>query len=204
MPTDTPPARLVLPGDTERAASLLARAFADDPVLCWIYAGSDDRLRAMTGFFELAVETAVARGHAIRSAGWEAAALWAPPGASGVFDAERGARFGPMLVAEIGVERASTLGELSELMAAHHYVGDHFYLPFIGVDPDHQGRGRGLEVMRPMIETADRNDLPVYLESSNPRNISFYERLGFEVQAQWAPTGGPIMTGMLHRPGTRA
>ena len=50
-----------------------------------------------------------------------------------------------------------------------------------------------------MLERADRERLPVYLESSNPRNLTFYYRYGFE---DWnerldMPEGGPSMQKML-------
>jgi hypothetical protein len=34
------------------------------------------------------------------------------------------------------------------------------------------------------LETADREGLPVWSWSSNPRNFTFYRRLGFEIGAE--------------------
>ena len=39
-----------------------------------------------------------------------------------------------------------------------------------------------------------------YLESSNPRNISLYERHGFEVMGEIQVGAGPLMTPMLRQP----
>jgi ribosomal protein S18 acetylase RimI-like enzyme len=45
----------------------------------------------------------------------------------------------------------------------------------------------------------DRDHVPAYLESSNPRNISFYERHGFEslgaIQVGSSPTVVPMLRG---------
>jgi GNAT superfamily N-acetyltransferase len=48
-----------------------------------------------------------------------------------------------------------------------------------GVEPLHQSRGLGATVLWPILQRCDRERLPAYLESTNPRNIPFYERLGF-------------------------
>jgi GNAT superfamily N-acetyltransferase len=48
----------------------------------------------------------------------------------------------------------------------------HWYLPLIGVDPAHQGKGHGDALMAYALQQCDRDHLPAYLESTNPRNIS--------------------------------
>jgi hypothetical protein len=45
----------------------------------------------------------------------------------------------------------------------------------------------------------DAEGLPAYLESSNPRNISFYERHGFEVVGRIQAGKTPVVTPMLRR-----
>ncbi|MEZ5225278.1 MAG: GNAT family N-acetyltransferase [Acidimicrobiales bacterium] len=101
------------------------------------------------------------------------------------------------MVGAIGPERAAATGQLSEILAEHHLTEAHFYLPFIGVAPEWQGRGYGKVVMQPVLDLCDHHRLPAYLESSNPRNIPFYERLaGFRVTAEFAADGGPPMAGM--------
>jgi hypothetical protein len=43
-----------------------------------------------------------------------------------------------------------------------------------------------------------QNRLPVYLETTNARNLAFYEKLGFEVSAHApVPKGGPPMWAMV-------
>jgi ribosomal protein S18 acetylase RimI-like enzyme len=56
----------------------------------------------------------------------------------------------------------------------------HMYLPAVGIAPEWQGRGFGAALLRPVLERCDRQRLPAYLESSNPRNLVLYERHGFE------------------------
>ncbi len=193
-------AHLVLPAEAAQAADVLARAFHDDPVLNWLLTGSEDIPAAIDAFFPIAIASALTRGHLYRSPGWEAVAYWSPPGASGMFDPEHAPLVGELVAREIGLERAAETSQLSEIMAEHHLQEAHFYLPFIGVAPEWQGRGHGNVVMQPVLDLCDRHRLPAYLESSNPRNIPFYERLGFVVTAEFAADGGPPMAGMRRNP----
>ncbi len=193
-------AHLVLPSDADRAARLLAQAFHDDPVLNWLFTGSSDVQAALEAFFPVAMTSALTRGHLYRSPGWEAVAYWSPPGAHGMFNPEHRTTVDELVVGEIGLERAAETSQLGEILAAHHIAEPHFYLPFIGVSPEAQGTGKGKLVMQPVLDLCDLHGLPAYLESSNPRNIPFYQRLGFEITAEFAADGGPPMAGMRRPP----
>jgi hypothetical protein len=75
-------------------------------------------------------------------------------------------------------------------MDAAHPTYPHWYLPWFGVDSVKQGKGTGGKLMeRCLVETADADHLPAYLETPNPRSISFYERHGFKATGS-APVGG--------------
>ena len=50
------------------------------------------------------------------------------------------------------------------------------------------------------VARSDKDGLPAYLESSNPKNISLYERHGFEVMGKIQVGAGPLVTPMLRRP----
>lgn len=43
-----------------------------------------------------------------------------------------------------------------------------------------QSKGVGSAVIRDMLDRCDTEGMPAYLESSNPRNVPFYARHGFE------------------------
>jgi ribosomal protein S18 acetylase RimI-like enzyme len=67
----------------------------------------------------------------------------------------------------------------------------------IGVDPTCQGMGYGSALLAYALEVCDRDHLPAYLESSNPRNIPLYERFGFEVQGEIQVATSPPIAPML-------
>ena len=76
----------------------------------------------------------------------------------------------------------------------------HWYLPLVGVEPNAQGRGLGGALMRHAVARCDQEDAVAYLESSNPRNISLYERHGFEVMGEIQVGLAPPVTPMLRQP----
>jgi ribosomal protein S18 acetylase RimI-like enzyme len=82
-------------------------------------------------------------------------------------------------------------------METYHPSEPCWYLPLIGVDPTCQGRGYGSALLRYALEQCDRDGMPAYLESSNPRNIPLYQRHGFEIigaiQAGTSPTVVPML-----------
>src|SRR5262249_15822698 len=60
----------------------------------------------------------------------------------------------------------------------------HWYGVVIGVDPWRQGKGIGGSLLRPVLTLADRNSVPCYLETCQPKNLGFYSTHGFQVVAE--------------------
>ena len=78
---------------------------------------------------------------------------------------------------------------------------DAWYLSIVAVAPAAQGQGLGRKLLEPMIAEADRVSATCYLETFSPRNLSFYERLGFAARARFAePTTGADYVVMVRYP----
>lgn len=58
---------------------------------------------------------------------------------------------------------------------------EHYYLMAVGVRNAHQGKGIGSKLLAPMLEKATNENQVCYLETSNPRNVPWYESMGFKV-----------------------
>jgi ribosomal protein S18 acetylase RimI-like enzyme len=86
---------------------------------------------------------------------------------------------------------------LLEQTAEHHPETPCWYLPFIGIDPQHQGRGLGSRLLAEGLARCDRDRLPAYLEASSARNRALYERHGFvgtgELRAGDSPPLWPML-----------
>jgi ribosomal protein S18 acetylase RimI-like enzyme len=87
-----------------------------------------------------------------------------------------------------------------EMMEQSHPQEPFWYLTVIGVDPNAQGRGLGGALMRHSVDRCDEEGALAYLESSNPRNVSLYERHGFEKIGEIQIGAAPVMTPMLRHP----
>lgn len=179
--------------ETPRLLETLTLAFAADPAVRWMYPDPGQYLRYFPALAEALGGSAVVRGTAFRSEGGHAVALWLPPGAAP--DEEK-----LIAVIEASVERRrrDEVFTLFQEMERHHPGGPHWYLPLIGVDPLVQGRGLGAALVRCGLRQCDEQGLPAYLESTNPRNITLYERHGFETVAE-ITVGGNVRVCSMRR-----
>ncbi|WP_121812688.1 GNAT family N-acetyltransferase [Mucilaginibacter kameinonensis] len=68
-----------------------------------------------------------------------------------------------------------------------------WYLSIAGIKPDHQGKGLGTSLLATTLNETDKNSIPTCLETFTPRNIRFYERIGYQITKEVAEplTGCP-------------
>jgi GNAT superfamily N-acetyltransferase len=181
--------------DRDRVAAAIALGFSTDPVCRWMY---PDSRQFMSGFptFVLAMGgRAFDHESAYCTADLSGAALWLPPGVTADEDA-----MGPHLERTVDPAKLEAVQATMEQMEHHHPSEPHWYLPLIGVDPARQRSGHGAALMRCALERVDRDGLPAYLESTNPRNIPLYQRHGFEVVATIQVGDVPPLFPMVRRP----
>ena len=87
-------------------------------------------------------------------------------------------------------------------MAEHHPSEPQWYVPLVAADPSWTGQGLGTLLMKHALRRCDEEGVAAYLESSNPRNISFYKRLGFQITGRIQSGSSPVLTPML-RPASK-
>jgi len=83
-----------------------------------------------------------------------------------------------------GPLRALRFARLGAYMRKHHVRGPHWYLWFLGVNPEHQGQGLGSQLLRSLNQRAAKDGVPCYLETDKPSSVRLYERHGYGVQKQ--------------------
>jgi ribosomal protein S18 acetylase RimI-like enzyme len=191
--------RLAGPDDAEEVGRVIADGFVADPVMTWVFAPPDQdlKLRAFFGF--LAAEAYVPMGATWVLPG--AAAVWTPPDAPPWPD-DRGQRFLALLGRVCTPDDLSRLSALDAAMAASHPEPPYWYLSTVAVATEAQGAGLGTALLRQSLGPVDAAGLPAYLESTNPRNVSLYERHGFRATGRIELPDGPSMTGMWREPST--
>ncbi len=175
-----PGIRLATPADRETVVGAITLAFSVDPLNRWMMPGPQQFLKYFPKMVEAFVEPSIEAGACFMTDNGEGAAVWFPPGVN-VDEARVGA------VMEAGVSQAldQEVGHLfSYLEESHPHDDDCWYLPLIGVDVAHQGRGFGAVLMKHVTDLLDEQGALGYLESSNPKNVSLYQRHGFEIISQ--------------------
>ena len=187
--------------DTGAATSVLASAFAEDPMFAWLIGARTDterRLPHMFGHF-LAAELAKEH-HAVDVVeGGGGVAIW-----HGVDDWKTPirelARMAPAALRTFGRRLPRALRTLSMVEKAHPEE-PHLYLAVLGVSPDRQGQGLGGALLTAMTERCDTEGLAAHLENSNPRNEALYARHGFVPQGPIdLPSGAPVLGAMWREP----
>jgi ribosomal protein S18 acetylase RimI-like enzyme len=61
-------------------------------------------------------------------------------------------------------------------------LGPHIHLMTLGVAQEYQGQGFGGKLLRALIEKAELEGKPLYLETQKEENVSLYEKYGFSVK----------------------
>jgi ribosomal protein S18 acetylase RimI-like enzyme len=61
-------------------------------------------------------------------------------------------------------------------------LGPYIHLLIMGVSHEFQGKGFGGKLLRAVIEKAETERKPIYLETQKEENINFYEKYGFSVK----------------------
>jgi GNAT superfamily N-acetyltransferase len=174
----------------------LAQAFQTDPALSWILPDAAHRARTLRSLFRTLVPADMRAGVALRASGDEAAALWRAPGQahSGTMEFLRTV---VPLVATFRTALPRGL-KVQSGIDAHRPQGRFWYLHYVGVRPQHQGKGHGGRIIRAQTAVADAQALPCWLETATAENVPLYERLGFVTQVEWdVPGGGPHFWGMM-------
>jgi GNAT superfamily N-acetyltransferase len=175
--------RHAVAADMQAVEDTLTDAFADDPMMNWIYPDPETRAQRRREFFAFTLGMARRFGHTYTAGNNQAAAVWTPPDIE-VFDDAAITAF-INLLAEQDPARAGEVAEgLLSITAHHPQDNPHFYLFLLGTSPSVQSKGFGSLLMQDMLDRCDRQGLGAYLESSNTKNVPFYERHGFKVTAE--------------------
>lgn len=182
--------------EREQIIQLITLGFVADPVGRWIWPDAHAYMENMPRFVAAFGGRAFEHGTADHAGTYQAAALWLPPGVEP--DVES---MGALLEASISSEIANDMQSVLEQMDRYHpHEQPCWYLPLIAADPAYMGRGLGSALMKHALRRCDESGQIAYLESSNPRNISLYERHGFEVIGKIQAGSSPVMHPMVRQP----
>ncbi len=171
-----PQVRQATASDRQSILNSITLAFSSDPVNRWYLPDADRFLTYFPSVVAAALDVSLDAGTCFVTDECEGAAIWLPPGTT--MDE---AAMESVLTEAPPPELAEPLMEFFGAIESYHpHDEDCWYLPIIGVDPGHRGKGLGGVLMKHATSVIDEQGALGYLESSNQANISLYERHGFE------------------------
>ena len=195
-----PGVALLFPHQHREAATVLGRAFVDDPLICAIVGGvidSGERALRMGRLFGVILAEQRHSGQPVLGVLHEgrvgAAAIieQAERPSSSAATVLHGLTLIPELIRAAGyggvVRAISTLDTLVRNRPAE----PHIYLNVLGVEPDLQRRHFGVALLDYLrAQAAMRSNLAgVYLETATEANVAYYTRFGYRVIGEIRPLG---------------
>jgi ribosomal protein S18 acetylase RimI-like enzyme len=185
-------ARAATAADADAAAATLARAFHDDPLICFLLPDVASRPQKMPRLFKLLFKLGLPHGCCDVTSGYEAVALWRPPGKWEIPFYQYILNAGEFL-GVFGFAGARQVTATMDIVEKRHPHAPHYYLQALGTDTAKQGKGYGGVVIRRHLAVADAARMPCYLESSKDTNIPIYKSFGFEVTGEIRLPNGPTL-----------
>jgi ribosomal protein S18 acetylase RimI-like enzyme len=169
--------------DLNGVASLLAESLFDDPLQQWLFPNASKRLAATTRMFRHLLKPKLAAGlvRIIRHSTGELAsvAVWTPPypPAPSRFERYTESFFMRLTYGR----RLHEVREAFTKLAARHPHQPYWYLQALATRADQRGQGHARKLLDEKFSVSDANCLLLGLETSNPTNVPYYERLGFAI-----------------------
>jgi GNAT superfamily N-acetyltransferase len=201
-------ARVAGVDDVKLVATIAAQGFYQDPVMCWVFPDRASRLDLLHIAFEGLLDTYLPDAGTVHVLDDACASMWRSPTFDYTAPAEPRPVSGrnteprnrPSRAALFTADILERFAILSAALEANHPPSPHWYLNVLSTVPDRQGQGLGASTLAPLLAICDVEGVPAYLESSNPRNIPFYERQGFALTGEITLPDCPSLFPMWREP----
>lgn len=187
--------KIVKGTDRDKAISAVVQGFSADPVARWMYPDSQQYVEHFPTFVKVFAGAAFEHGTADCVDGYPATALWLPP----TVHPDEKALF-TLLQDSVAQRHQAEVFSVFEQMDAYHPAEPHWYLPMIGVDPAHQGKGYGSALLKHALARCDGDGKLAYLESTSLESLRLYERHGFELLGTIQVGSSPPLFPMVRKP----
>jgi ribosomal protein S18 acetylase RimI-like enzyme len=187
-----------------QARRALGRAFYDYNLMVYAAPNALRRAEGVTSLYGAILSDCFRHGEVYVTSDVIGAACWLPPGVASpnlVRQIRSGMLALPFRFGIAGFGRLLAYDAMAQKLHHAHAPGPHWYLSAIGVEPERQGQGVGGALMRPILERADAQGLPCYLETHRESNVRLYEKHGFEISCRSEVPGHPLnVWAMLRKP----
>jgi ribosomal protein S18 acetylase RimI-like enzyme len=170
------------PSQKDQAARVICQAFKDDPAGVYFTPYPRRRAYIFSWLARGGLKLGFKYGKIFTTPPVDGCAVWIRPGTPdlSLWDLAKLGLFPPLLAGLAALRRFTTMMEVTSLAHQQFAPENHWYLFILAVSPALQGQGLGSRLIQPILERADAQSLPCYLETMNPRSLPFYDKHGFK------------------------
>jgi ribosomal protein S18 acetylase RimI-like enzyme len=194
--------------DIATLTAVAVDAFFDYPVHAWTFPDETERRAKLPSYFSMLIKYGLLYGevHAASPA-CEAFAIYLLPG-TGEMTSWRWIRSGAMKQSRVFGKAAQRRYDLTtasmEDVQTRNAPEPHAYLMLLAVDPRAQGKGHATALVKVMLGRLASAHLACYLETHDPANEGFYNRLGFRTAGKYpVPGTGLTLVSLVWKPGQK-
>lgn len=169
--------KIVGPADRPKVIAVLATAFTTCLLLRWLYPEPERYLRHFAGFLEYYAGDPYFDGSgAYLEDGQKGALLWLTDKAH-----RNDKRMMEYLLGSVPEDRRTETERLFEEFGKYHPEEPHWYFTMLGIDPMHQGSGRGGRLFQYGLAIPDEAKGLAFNEATSLGPARLYERLGWKI-----------------------
>ncbi len=191
--------------DLLKASSILSQAFKSYTLFEHVLPDSVSRTNQLRHLCRFLLRLGMAKGIVMApSVELEGVSIWFPSEGfpNSAMDAVRAGLFNLFFHVDIkAVGRFIEIGNIKGRKRAGIIQGPYWLCDMIGVGSLLQRRGAGRQMIEAQLNRFKKENIPCYLETSEDRNIAYYERYGFDLIHQYRIHNVPVFC-LLWKPGT--
>ncbi|MEJ7737019.1 MAG: GNAT family N-acetyltransferase [Chitinophagaceae bacterium] len=166
--------------DKERIIDILTSSFEENKSVNYIIQQDGKRMERIRNLMDYSFELCHMFGHVFLSDDKKACALILLPDKkktsikSILLDMK-------LITSSMGISNIKKAMEREAKVKRLHPKGLIYYLWYIGVDAEEQNMGIGSSLLKEVLKESYTKQRPVYLETSELKNIPWYEKFGFKI-----------------------
>ena len=168
-----------------KAAEVATSAFFNYPMMNHYCPNLKKRKHWLPWYMEKTLNCAIRYGEVLVTSDYSGVMFVLPPGHTRLTDKEfiqNGFLFLPFVMGFRNYIKSSECEKFVADMQEQLMKGqEHYYLWGLVTDPKAQGKGIGSALLKKLTDKADAQNTSIYLETHEQKNVSYYERFGFNL-----------------------
>jgi predicted GNAT family N-acyltransferase len=169
--------------DLGHTSTVLASAFSNDPII----KAMNLEVKEIKLMYEIPIRSCLRYGEVLASSDNLEGIMAFCPGKYANINIWNVIRSGALIPSLKLMKRLKPMQKITEVLEEDKKnlkIGPYIYLFVLGVSQESQGKGFGGKLLRALIEKAENERKPIYLETETEGNVNLYEKFGFEVMKQ--------------------